>query len=394
MGINMKKVLVYAGYKTINYGSALQAFATVEMLRKLNAEPVLLNLNGLWKAFRIKKTKFYLSSGDLLFLIQSKGRMYYSKIYERFNLSYGRKMSSRRMKFNDFIQTQLILTEEISELQEAAELLEEYDVLLLGSDQIWLPSSVVTDIYTLNFARDKQVIKIAYAPSFGINKIPEKYINKYQEMFNNIDHISVREESGKKIVEDIADIDCPVVADPVLMLDRSEWEQYLSYKRNNEQEYIFIYLIGNNRWQREWIKKYAVMCNMRTVALIHLDEYISYDRKYFDQVLLDESPIDFFNWIRNAELVFTDSYHCMLFSLIENKNVWCFRRFDDAKKISTNSRLYTILQKLQIEERLLNRESRVEDCLLKDIDFIDVNKRISGMQQKSWDFLRMAINNH
>ena len=89
----MKKVLVYAGYKTINYGSALQAFATVEMLRKLNVEPVLLNLNGLWKAFRIKKTKFYLSSGDLLFLIQSKGRMYYSKIYERFNLSYGRKMS-------------------------------------------------------------------------------------------------------------------------------------------------------------------------------------------------------------------------------------------------------------------------------------------------------------
>lgn len=54
----MKKVLVYAGYKTINYGSALQAFATVEMLRKLNVEPVLLNLNGLWKAFRIKKQNF------------------------------------------------------------------------------------------------------------------------------------------------------------------------------------------------------------------------------------------------------------------------------------------------------------------------------------------------
>ena len=68
----MKRVLVYVGYKTINYGSVLQAFATVKMLKKINADPVLLNLDGLWKKIRVKKMKFYLSSGDFLFLFKAK----------------------------------------------------------------------------------------------------------------------------------------------------------------------------------------------------------------------------------------------------------------------------------------------------------------------------------
>lgn len=387
----MKKILVYVGYKTLNYGSILQAFATLEMLKKLGAEPSLLNLNGLWREIKSKKIKFYLFGGDFFFLVQSKGRMYWSKVYERINPLYGRLISSRKEKFEEFIRTRLVLSDEVAGFQEASKLSEKYDAVLLGSDQVWIPSSVVTDIYTLHFVQNKQVIKIAYAPSFGINKIPKKYTDKYKEMINSISYLSVREESGKKIVKEIANIDCPVVADPVLMLDKDEWEKYLLNKESSESEYIFVYLIGKNKWQREWIKQYAIKCKMKTVALIHLDEYISYDEQYFNKVLIDESPVDFFNLIRNAKLVFTDSYHCMLFSLIENKNVWCFRRFDDSRLVSTNSRIYTILLKLKIEDRLLSRESKVEDCLFRNIDFKDVNKRIVDLQQVSWDFLKTAM---
>lgn len=387
----MKKVLVYLGYKTINYGSILQAFATLEMLKKADVEPVLLNLDGLWKEIKIKKIKFYLLSGDFFFLLHSKGRLYCSKIYEKLNISYGKKIKNRKRKFIDFCQEYLTLSDEVTGFYEASVLSKKYDVVLLGSDQVWLPSSVVTDIYTLSFVKDKKITKIAYAPSFGISKIPTKYIDKYKDMLGKITHVSVREEAGRQIVQQIANFDCPVVADPVLMLNKNEWEEYIPYKKCNEK-YIFVYLIGNNKWQREWIKKYALAMNMKTIALIHLDEYISYDETYFDRVLVDESPIDFFNWIRNAQLVFTDSYHCMLFSLIENKNIWCFKRFSDSKKISTNSRLYTILLKLEIEERLLNQDSKVEDCLFRDIDFASVNDKILSFQQKSWEYLINSIN--
>lgn len=382
-----RKILVYVGYKTINYGSMLQAFATLEMLKKMGAEPVMLNLDGLWKEIKRRKMKFYLLSGDLTFLLQSKGRMYFSKLYEKLNLLYGKRIKERRNKFENFVKHYLVLTDEVNGFCEVSALAEKYDIVLLGSDQVWLPSSVVTDVYTLGFVKSPYTVKVAYAPSFGINKIPDKYKDKYEEMLKSFNYVSVRETSGRNIVREITGIDCPVVADPVMMLSRTEWEEKIPYQKKCRFRYIFVYLIGNNRWQREWIKQYAVKRHLETVALVHLDAYIPYDKKYFDHLLIEESPADFLNWIRNADEIFTDSYHCMLFSLIENKNVWCFRRFDDQKKVSTNSRLYTILVKFGLGKRLLGKNSRIEDCILDEIDFQSVNEMLSDFQRESWDYL-------
>ena len=157
----MKNVLVYVGYKTLNYGSVLQAFATLEMLKKAGVNPVLLNLNGLWKEIRIKKIKFYVFGGDFLFLIQSKGKMYRSKVYEKLNPAYGALIGNRRKKFDDFIQTMCSVSDEVSTFSEASVLSEQYEAVLLGSDQVWLPSSVFTDIYTLNFVQNERITKIA-----------------------------------------------------------------------------------------------------------------------------------------------------------------------------------------------------------------------------------------
>ena len=380
-----KKILVYTGYKTINYGSMLQAFATLEMLKKLDTEPVMLNLDGLWKTIKTKKMKFYFLSGDFAFLLQSKGRMYFSKLYEKLNLSYGRKIKQRRKKFEDFAEQFLVLTDKVNGFSDASDLAEKYEVVLLGSDQVWLPSSVITDIYTLNFVQTPHVVKAVYAPSFGVSRIPYKYRNKYREMLKDLDYVSVREDSGKKIIMEVAGIDCPIVADPVIMLNKDEWKAKIPYQEVCRSRYIFVYLLGNNRWQREWIKRYAARRKLQTVALVHLDAYVPYDEKYFDHLLIESSPVEFLNWIRNADEIFTDSYHCTLFSLIENRNIWCFRRFNDQKKVSTNSRLYSILGKLGLQRRMLGKDSRIEDCMADEIDFQSVNDNLCDFQKESWD---------
>ena len=68
------KVLIVAGYQTINYGSALQTLATIKMLEQLNIHSKVLNLDGLCHEIKKRKIRFYLLSGDLLFFIKSKGR--------------------------------------------------------------------------------------------------------------------------------------------------------------------------------------------------------------------------------------------------------------------------------------------------------------------------------
>lgn len=382
----MKKILVLMGYKVLNYGSALQSCATVEMLKRVGMEPEVLNLDILWGKFRRKKIKFYLSGGGIRFILQSKGGMYLSKVTKLLHPDYRKKIKNRKEKFSLFLEKRLRYTPKVKNLREAAMLSESYDFALLGSDQVWLPSSVVTDVYTLNFVSDN-VKKIAYAPSFGIQNIPKRYWKVYRKMFFSINCIALREDSGKKIVEDIAGRKCNVVADPVLMLNRDDWKKIIKTQMLRTEKYAFCYMIGKNKWQREWIIKYASEHNLRTVAIIHLDQRISYDEKFFDKALVDASLEEFLNLIRYAEVVFTDSYHCTLFSLIEHRKFWCFKRFDDGRRISTNSRLYSILKRLSLEERLLtdgNAETMMEN---NEIDYNDVDKRLDVFREESYRFL-------
>lgn len=383
--------MILTGYKTVNYGSVLQSFATYEMLRLIGTEPHILNLDCLWKQFRIKKIRFYLRRNNLLFIIQSKGGKYFSLITELLHPKYKKYLESRKQKFNEFLGRTTDFTIVVKNEREASELSKKFDIALLGSDQVWLPSSVVTNVYTLNFVSEKTT-KIAYAPSFGISKIPERYWGNYRSMFENIDYISVREDSGRKIVEEISGKKCMVVADPVFMLSREEWNKAIVPKRLEEEEYIFCYLIGNIRWQREWIKQYAQKRKLKTVAIIHLDQRIPDDEKYFDKTIIDASPEDFLNLIRFSNVVFTDSFHCNAFSIIEHKSFWTFKRFKDKKNVSTNSRLDFLLEKVGLSDRLLTRESKVQEIINNsEIDFDKVDKRVFQFKCISYSFLLQSI---
>ena len=65
--------------------------------------------------------------------------------------------------------------------------------------------------------------RIAYAPSFGIPKIPAVYKEKYKKWIMEIPYLSVREESGAKIIKELTGKDVPVLIDPTLMLTKEKW---------------------------------------------------------------------------------------------------------------------------------------------------------------------------
>ena len=60
--------------------------------------------------------------------------------------------------------------------------------------------------------------------------------------------------------------------------------------------------------------------------------------------------------IRNAQCVFTDSFHACLFSGIFEKAFWAFERAEG----KTNSRLVSLLKLFGVEERLLADEARCQ----------------------------------
>lgn len=387
----MKKVLLVVGYKTINYGSILQAYATQKLFEKVGVSVDILNLEILWPMTRKQRVIFYLRNGGIHNLFARKGGVYFSKVLRRFNKTYNTNYAHRISEFNAYVNKYLKLTDGVKNWDEASILARKYDAVVIGSDQVWVPSSVITDIYTLAFASDGQT-KIAYAPSFGLNKIPRKFWGKYKEMLKSFDAISIREKSGAELIKEIAGVNCEVVADPVYMIDKGEWLDMVPDKILFNEPYIFVYLLGNNRWQRDFIAEYSKFCGIKTVALIHLDQYIGYDECYYDKKLMDAAPSDFLNLIRHAELIFTDSFHCMSFSIIENKEFYIFKRYKDNLKESTNSRLYSLFNLLHIDwDRMLTEISDVEEIGKKKLNYDEINCFFGEMQDSSWEFIEKAV---
>lgn len=120
---------------------------------------------------------------------------------------------------------------------------EEYQVFLCGSDQIWNPSWAGFGYHYADFApREK---RIAYAASFGVDKIPESRKEEFRYRLNEMQSISVREESGLQIVKELTGHSVEVLADPTLMLSREEWkkiERKPSYYKG--RKFVLSYFLG------------------------------------------------------------------------------------------------------------------------------------------------------
>ena len=100
-----------------------------------------------------------------------------------------------------------------------------YDLLLSGSDQIWNPKIFPDGRFDpVFFGAFSPRRKIAYAPSFGIPRIPDGMEAELRGYLDDFSHLSARERQGQAILRDITGRDAPTVLDPTLLLTCRDWE--------------------------------------------------------------------------------------------------------------------------------------------------------------------------
>lgn len=73
--------------------------------------------------------------------------------------------------------------------------------------------------------------------------------------------------------------------------------------------------------QREFVKRVKEETGFIIVQLQHCDEYIKSDVGFPDYALYNVGSAEFVQLIRDAEYVFTDSFHASVFSLLNKKKV-------------------------------------------------------------------------
>lgn len=386
----MKPIGLVTCYFHHNYGSMLQAYAT-EMIMQQMGLP--------FQTIACKAPINYMQENKFLYIIKKlliadwKMRLGKMKIEraKKENPMFAKNWEIRNKAFDQFAETFFHVSPYCKNREELTKMAENYSAFLVGSDQLWRTDSVEHGYYTLEWVPD-HIRKIAYSTSIGVKEVPWFQVEKNKRFMNRFDHIALREQSACDLVYKLTGRKVPVVLDPTLLFTGDQWLEIQQQEPFTNGKYIFCYLLGDNPSQREFIKTVKEKTGYKIVALQQLDNYIPSDEGFADDAPY-VGPREFLNYIRNAEYVFTDSFHCSVFSILYKKNFFTFSRFAEGAKQSTNTRIDNLLHITGLEERRMTNDKTIEEVINFNRRFDGVDEKLNALRMSSMDYLYNAFKN-
>lgn len=359
-----------------NYGACLQAYALQETLKKASYDVEILNytpVKEIQKKNAFQKIFFWFHEMYRCIRYKNYSYLYRSKKYfSRFRKSYLTFSKEFYKKEEDLYNRSY-----------------EYKAFVVGSDQLWNPlihDNKNNKAYFLDFVSEEK-IKIAYAPSFGISSFPNDELKKdAKTMLNKFDFLSCREETGAKLVESMTGRKCYSVLDPTLLLSKEEWES-ICQSRIIKEDYIFLYRFGGSDIEEAILQEFAKMVNLPIYCLPMSSN--DFCNKY--NILKPCGPLEFVNYIKNATFVITDSFHATVFSINLNTNFSCLLRNHFGERNNMNSRIFDVLSKFNLEDRLVSDTDSVKSVLKSKIDFTKSNELLLKFREHDLNLLKKAL---
>lgn len=369
----MKKVAIVTITQNFNYGNRLQNYALQHFLEKMSmsVDTILdvyrcmyfpINFGNLYRSFGIKNiAKYILNYRDYRDYIKQEKLRY--PAFSAFNKEYIR-FSSMYVHYDKVPK----------------DLESVYDFFIVGSDQVWNPLFKCTDLEFLTFApREK---RIAYAASFGISALPKQYQPRFRRWLDGMAYISVREAAGAEIVKSLTGRTAEVLVDPTLLLRGEEWRGVARKPAwFQEKPYLLTYFLGEPSPElRRKIEEIA-----RENALDVIDLMDARQKEWFSI-----GPDAFLFLVERAKLVYTDSFHGTVFSiLLHTPFVSCERV--QAGMCDMTSRLDTLLEIFDMQSRRGTEKKGYFVDELFEMNFSGAEAVLERERQRSAAYLRRAL---
>ena len=315
------------------------------------------------------------------------------KLGAKQGFEYREKLKIRNELFRQFMDEYTTNTNIYNDdtLVEAARF---YDCLISGSDQVWNPNVGRAGFFQEMISDECK--KISYAASIARDSLSGYERKTMIPLIEKFDAISVREKTAKKIVEKYAAEGTEVteVLDPVMMTSSSHWAtlaEKSSYTCN--EKYALVFCFSDSIEYRQQISEY---CKVHGLALKFIPfakgEYLASDEKGEAERLYDVGPYEFVELFKNAECVFTDSFHGAVFSIVFQKKFCVFER-DKKSTVSKNSRLYDLLDKFELSDRMVRDMGKMYEVMGREIDYAAVEAMHNKYKEESMAFLEKALGN-
>ncbi|ABZ76059.1 conserved hypothetical protein [Shewanella halifaxensis HAW-EB4] len=364
---NVNKVgLLNFHYSDNNYGAVLQAAALFRVVKNLG--------------YDVEQIDFIPHTYNETFLSSSKRKIKY--LIESL---FKNKLSIDDKCFEQFRHEFLKRSVKIFSKEELEGIGHEYDAIIVGSDQVWRADYTgrAKYVYFLDFV-PKSCKKVSYAASFGLDdwmlKNDSSATSNISGLLSKFDHVSVRESTGVKVCKDIFNVDAEHVLDPTLLVSKDFFNEIIDGNSNDVAEdlnSLVYYKLDKSPVFEEQLK------------LISKEKFNKVENLFYDggvQLKYNEVGV-WLSKIKNSKLVITDSFHCVCFSIIFEKNFIC-----SANSSRGLTRLESLLGALGLQDRICIDDSQLSnEKYLLEIDYEAVKNKVSLLRIGSLEFMKNAL---
>lgn len=272
------------------------------------------------------------------------------------------------------------------------EVVEDADLFITGSDQIWNPYCCGFNPFMfLEFVKGRKKC-ISYSSSISRPNFPHEVEERAKKDLQNFEHIAVREQASVDLLKKLLNRDdIQLVVDPTYLLSAEEWVTFgerAIIEFNIPSKYILCYFIGNR------YKDYAEMVydvkektgikNVITVDCTHGKI------NYGDGILYKKGgPYEFIFLLSHASFICMDSFHATIFALKFKVNfTHILKSGDENTENSQNERMRDLFSRYNLQDKIYNKNSQK---WLSPIDW-DVIEKITNKEiEESIQYLKMAI---
>ena len=346
-----------------NYGGLLQNYALQTVLRRLGHEPITIDYLSRPRWYRYPLS---LLKSLALYPFPSRRRKFAKWHPVRENELIDRFVNEHISKTAYVYRYKSTL---ISKLH--------LDAIITGSDQVWRPmyNPDLKDLY-LDFAKDEDIPKIAYAASFGTSEreyTPES-LRDCHNAAKRLDAVSVRETSAVRLCHDYFGINAVEVLDPTLLLTAEDYCELTADRPHSTDSYLGLYILDRKPETDNLLQEIS-----RLTGLTNIKQVTENDKSF--------APQDWIAMIRDADFMVTDSFHATVFSIIFRKPFITLCNHSRGA-----DRFISLLKPLGLLDRLVDNDcKKIDSIVAQKINWDNVYRSLDRRRDFAINFLKTSL---
>lgn len=365
-----------------NYGAALQSYALQRYLRNLGHEAYVIRYYQCADKLSLKEKLIFVLKNPLLPFKIYKAKHKTDKSAE---WNAKRNFQAFRSKYVEYSDKEYHGLDEIRTNYPIAEM------YITGSDQVW--HNPLTDRHSWPFFLDfgpTTIKRVSYAASFGRNYFPCVDEKKFIELLSCFDLLSMREESGRRILKErgFESVRC---LDSTLLLDYDHYKSLIAPRRYSDP-FAFYYTVNVTDTNELYWDKIKLLFDQRgwknvvTTGAGYLPAEEIFDGAVYDYATVEE-------WLSNiffSNIVVTASFHGIAFSLLLRKDFIYMPLHGKYSK--GNDRVTDLLESVGLMNRMARSWDDVIDIVDHHVDYSNLDdSSFTKLRQQSYDFLERAL---